>query len=205
MKLSLRYSNTLVLFPNEQDLILIYSCFITKMVDICRNFNVLEMIKNRDYPEKVIHVNISEEEFTKAMEAVCGNIVEMYVPVQVYMKTLEEGYKEVFTGGSLSSMQSDAEFVDGATQIRHFQNYINKTSSMLTSEYFVIGQLILSEYVQTMKESLSVVIETIFCSLCGMLIAENENICESFEKIKAEALRRPRTSEELIAQGEYFL
>lgn len=203
MKLSLQYSNTLVLFPNEQDLILIYNLFITKLIDVCQNFNVLEMARIRDYPEKTIHVNITIEYFsTEVMEVVGENILKMYEPVQKYMFGLEEGYKEIFTTMSLSSVQSETEFDDGATQIRHFQNYINKTSSMLTSEYFAIGQLILSEYVQTMKESLSVVIENIFSSLCGILIAENENICECFENIKAEAWRRPQTSEELIEQGE---
>lgn len=201
MKLSLKYSNTLVLFPNEEDLILIYNIFITKLVEKFKNFNVLESVKIRDYPDKKIHLNITDEYISNAMETVGENILKMYEPLQNYMLSLEEGYKEVFTTVSLSSVQSESDFETGVTQIRHFQNYINKTSSLLTSEYFAIGQLILSEYVQTMKESLSEVIENIFSGLCGILIAENENICECFENIKAEAYRRPQTSEELIEQG----
>lgn len=205
MKLSLKYSKTLVLFPNEQDLILMYNLFITKLVDICQNFNVLEMVKIRDYPQRTIHINISKEFIEVAMETVGNNIMKMFEPVQKYMVRLDEGYREVFTAVSLSSLHSETEFEEGATQIRHFQEYINKTSSLLTTEYFAIGQLILSEYVQTMKESLSEVIESIFSLLCGILVAENVSICESFEKIKAEAMRKPLTSEELIQQGNYDL
>lgn len=175
----------------------------SKLVDMCQNFNILEMVKFRDYPDKKIHVNITDDFVNDAVTAIGENIIEMFEPVQEYLLSLEEGYKEVFTAASLSSMDSESEFEEGATQIRHFQNYINKTSSLLTSEYFAVGQLILSEYVQTMKESLSVVIENIFSSLCAILIEENEIICASFEKIKEAALTKPRTSEELIEQGEY--
>lgn len=205
MNLSLRYINTLVLFPNEQDLILLYNLFMTKLVDKFQNFNVLQMAKIRDYPPKTIHINITDEYISQAMVAVGENIIKLYEPVQKYMFSLEQGYREVFTAVSLSSIHSETEFDGGISHLRHVQTYINKTSSLLTSEYFAVGQLILSEYIQTMKESLSEVIENIFSSLCGILIAENENICECFEKIKAEALRKPKTSEELIEQGKYFL
>lgn len=205
MNLSLKYHNTLVLFPNEQDLILLYNLFMTKLVDKCQYFNVLEMVRIRDYPPKTIHINITDEFISDAMESVGENVMKMCEPVQMYMSSLEQGYREVFTAVSLSSIQSETEFDEGVSHIRHVQNYISKTSSLLTSEYFAIGQLVLSEYIQTMKESLSEVIENIFTSLCGILISENENICECFVKIKNEALRKPKTSEELIEQGNSLL
>lgn len=109
---------------------------------------------------------------------------------------------QIFLGEETSDTTLSDAFQEGAAQIKNFQDYITKASSMLTSEYFAIGQLILSEYVQSMKESLSEVIETIFSKLCGLLIETNEGICESFEEVKREALRKPKSSEELIEQGK---
>lgn len=71
----------------------------------------------------------------------------------------------------------------------------------MSSEYFGIGQLILSEYVAAMKESLNMIIESVFNELCAISMEEDLQICQAFEDLKQYALTKPKTSEDLIAQG----
>ncbi|CAH1159888.1 unnamed protein product [Phaedon cochleariae] len=204
LKLSLKYSENLALHPSEQDVILIYSLLITKLVDIAQAFNVFEMSKIKDYPQTSIHVNVTEEFLSEALETIGTNIIEMFTPVSEYLGTLSEDFKEMYqTCGTQN--ECERPFDEGCRQIKHYQNYINKASSMLSSEYFAIGQLILSDYVISMKESLSVYIENIFNELCDIHIQENSEIIDCFEEIKAEALRKPSTSEDLIEQGKYMI
>ncbi|KAG5885992.1 hypothetical protein JTB14_025387 [Gonioctena quinquepunctata] len=121
-----------------------------------------------------------------------------------YLSQLDADFKDIHQTVSVTSQDTSA-FQNGCLQILRYQNYINKASSMLNSEYFAIGQLILSEYVLSIKESLSVVIEDIFVKLSGIHIQENEDICECFEKVRQHAMHKPVTSEELIAQGKYMI
>nr|CAI5851901.1 unnamed protein product [Callosobruchus analis] len=205
IKLSLKYSGeSLVLFPNENDVILIYSMFVSKLVDIGRTFLVLETVRIRDYPTKNIHLNVTDEFFNDTLELIGENIMNMFVPVNDYMSRLEEDFQEIFRRFSVVEDESNP-FQSSLNQIKHYQNYMNKVGSMLSSEYFGIGQLVLSEYVQSMRESLSEVIEDLFIKLCVLHQEENEDICDCFEAVKEEALRRPATSEELIAQGKYMI
>ncbi|CAH1959988.1 unnamed protein product [Acanthoscelides obtectus] len=203
IKLSLKYSETLVLFPNDNDVILIYSMFVSKLVDIGRTFLVLETVRIRDYPSKTIRLNVTDEYFNDILEVIGENIMNMFIPVNEYMSKLEEDFQEIFR--RFTKVDETNAFKTGLSQIKHYQNYMNKVGSMLSSEYFGIGQLVLSEYVQSMRESLSEVIEDLFLKLCTLHEEENEDICDCFEAIKAEALRRPATSEELIAQGKYMI
>nr|CAH7749861.1 unnamed protein product [Callosobruchus chinensis] len=205
IKLSLKYSGkSLVLFPNANDVILIYSMFVSKLVDIGRTFLVLETVRIRDYPTKNIHLNVTDEYFNDTLQIIGENIMNMFVPVNDYMSRLEEDFQEIFRGFSVEEDESNP-FQSGLTQIKHYQSYMNKVGSMLSNEYFGIGQLVLSEYVQSMRESLSEVIEDLFVKLCMLHEQENEDICDCFEAVKEEALRRPATSEELMAQGKYMI
>lgn len=189
------------LYPNDQDVILVYTLFITKLIDIGVNFQVLETYKIRGFPEKNIYLNISHDYLCEMLDRVAVNVMEMFQPVIEYVGTLDEEYKEIFKKDSIDDVEADS-FLKACLKIQHYQNYIGKASSMLSSEYFAVGQLILSEYVESMKESLFEIIETIFIKLCEIHTAENTQICSEFEKIKEAALTKPSTSEELIEQGK---
>ncbi|XP_018571400.1 dynein heavy chain 12, axonemal [Anoplophora glabripennis] len=204
LRLSLRCGENLSLYPNDQDVTLVYTLFITNLIDIGVNFQVLETYKIKGFPEKNIYLNISSDFFTEMLDKVACNVMGMFEPVIEYVDTLDEEYKEIFKKDSVNDVETDS-FLKACLKIQHYQNYISKASSMLSSEYFAVGQLILSEYVESMKESLFEIIETIFVKLCEIHMTENAQICSEFEKIKEAALTRPSTSEELIEQGKYMI
>ncbi|KAG5885990.1 hypothetical protein JTB14_025385 [Gonioctena quinquepunctata] len=83
LKLSLRYSDNLVLYPNEQDVTFIYSLFLTNLVEVGQKFNVLEMLRIKDYPDEFIHLNIVDEYFSAALEKIGEHILRMFLPVEV--------------------------------------------------------------------------------------------------------------------------
>lgn len=204
MQLSLKYNkSTFFMYPSQNDIILLYSLFISKLVEIGKSFQTLESIKIKNHPQTMIHINITDHFLAKSLEKLGYNIIRIFDPVDIYLSEIGDEFKEMFVEIELDE-ESDQYFQNGCLQIKHYQNYITKASSMLGSEYFGIGQLILSEYVASMKESLSIIIEDIFCKLCAIHMTECEHICDEFEAIKAEALRRPANSEELIAQGLYL-
>ncbi|KAJ8974696.1 hypothetical protein NQ317_015225 [Molorchus minor] len=199
LQLSLKCSEGLVLCPSDEEVILTYSLFITKLLDIGVNFPVMQMYRIKNFPEKYIHMNLTEQFVTESLEKITANIVMMFQPINDYVDVLDKEFKEIFRGVSISGTDESA-FEKGCEQISHYQNYLSKASSMVSCEYFAIGQLILSEYIQSMKDSLYEVVQTVFVQLCGIHIIENEDICADFEKVKADALHKPVTSEELIAQ-----
>uniref|UniRef100_A0AAR5PYC5 AAA+ ATPase domain-containing protein n=1 Tax=Dendroctonus ponderosae TaxID=77166 RepID=A0AAR5PYC5_DENPD len=213
LKLSIHYKDSLVLQPTSHDLIIIYSLFIAKLVEAANNFLVLEYYRKKNFPSKFLYINITDEFVSKATAQVAENISRLYVPIGAYVMKLDDDFAEIYTDlsvlGSLSESSSGvdaaARFSFGCEQIKHYQDYIKKASSMLSSEYFGIGQLILSEYVTTMKESLAMVIENIFNEMCGIHIWEDEQICQAFEDLKEYALTKPSTTEDLIAQGKYMI
>ncbi|XP_057662093.1 dynein axonemal heavy chain 7 isoform X2 [Diorhabda carinulata] len=204
LQLSLKYSKNLYMHPNQQDIILLYSLFISKLVDLGTNFPVLEVLKIKNYPDKLTHLNITDEFYEESLNQLGDNIIAMFIPIDEYLRNIVEDFKEMFLDFNMEE-ENEKVFETGCLQIRHFRNYISKASSMLGSEYFGIGQLVLSEYVASMKESLSIIIEDIFNKICEIHINENENICLAFENIRQDALRKLHNSEELIAQGQYMV
>ncbi|CAG9861035.1 unnamed protein product [Phyllotreta striolata] len=204
MQLSLKYNKqTLYMYPRKNNIILLYSLFIANLVQIGKTFPILETIKF-NLPQVNIHLNVTEEFLQTSLEKLGENIITRFIPIDKYLDQIGDEFKEMFIEIELDE-SSENYFENGCLQIRHYQNYITKASSMLGSEYFGMGQLLLSEYVASMKESLSVIIEDIFSKLCAIHMNKCYNICDEFEAIKAEAMRRPANSEELIAQGKYML
>lgn len=212
LKLSISYKNKLVLQPTSTDLMLIYSIFITKLVECANQFLVLEYYRKKNYPSKYLHINITEGFVNEAIQQVGCNIENLYTPIGVYVKKLEEEFSEIYMdfsllgnlSGSSSAVDAQTRFAFGCEQIQHYQEYINKASNMMSSEYFGIGQLILSEYVAAMKESLNMIIESVFNELCAISMEQDLHICQAFEDLKQYALTKPKTSEDLIAQGFNF-
>lgn len=229
LKLSISYKNKLVLQPTSTDLMLIYSIFITKLVECANQFLVLEYYRKKNYPSKYLHINITEGFVNEAIQQVGCNIENLYTPIGVYVKKLEEEFSEIYMDltllgmvkyvnhqwlqtqnipGNLSESSSTIDaptrFAFGCEQIQHYQEYISKASNMMSSEYFGIGQLILSEYVAAMKESLNMIIESVFNELCAISMEQDLQICQAFEDLKQYALTKPKTSEDLIAQGFNF-
>ncbi|XP_060531522.1 dynein axonemal heavy chain 12 [Cylas formicarius] len=205
LKLSIHYKENLVLQPTDTDLVLIYTIFINKLVECSNKYMALEYFKKRNYPSRIIRIFITEEYVNQALEKVAANIRRLYEPITAYVRKLDDDFSEIYSDIRIADVDIYTQFRKGCEQIRHYQQYIRKASSMLSSEYFAMGQLILSEYVITMKESVSSIIETIFSELCGLYIRENEDICDSFEKLKEYALIKPSTTEDLIEQGKYMI
>ncbi|CAG9766671.1 unnamed protein product [Ceutorhynchus assimilis] len=209
LKLSISYTDTLELQPTAADLNIIYSVFVSKLVESANKFLVLEYYRKHGYSAKYLKIFITEVFVVESVERQADNIIMLYEPITRYVKRLDEDFAEIYTdltiigsvseGGSTSS-DALARFNYGCEQIRHYQNYIKKASSMLSSEYFAVGQLILSEYVITMKESLSLIIDKVFTELCQLHMMEDELICKDFENLKEYALTKPSTSEDLIEQ-----
>ncbi|KAJ8944983.1 hypothetical protein NQ318_010185 [Aromia moschata] len=204
LQLSLKCKENLLLVPSYEEVHLTYSLFITNLLDVGVNFRILETYRIKNFPERYIHMNVTDSYVAEALEQIAENLLNMFEPVNDYVSVLGDEFKEIFKAVDINNADKNA-FQDGCNQIMHYQNYINKASSMLSCEYFAIGQLILSEYVQSMKESLSEVIELIFAKLCKIHILEDIAICTCFQKVKQDALAKPTTSEELIEQGKYII
>lgn len=89
----------------------------------------------------------------------------------------------------------------------HLESFRQYTYSiiLLCSEFYDIGQLVLLDYVQIIKESLDKVSSDIFNKMCKFHIDDNIEICEKYEEITRIALEKPETTEELIEQGKFML
>ncbi|KAL3286286.1 hypothetical protein HHI36_000795 [Cryptolaemus montrouzieri] len=206
--LTIHFEGALVLRPSSAETSFIYRNFMNQLVEIGSNFQTIEK-RGKKIVEKNIHLNVTRDYFEEAAARMKLNIKSLYEPVINYVQKLDDLFRDIYRDidreGTVSVEQPEMTFEIGCNLIRHYENYFVKASKLQCGENFAIGQLVLSEYVKTLRESLSMVIEDIFLKLCNIHLNENDNICAAFEEVRRKALKKPVTTEELIEQGKYMI
>lgn len=203
MKLMISYHNKLILRPTREEMHCIYEAFVRKIIDLGKSFRVLQTSKMES--DKLMHLNITETFENEIIEKIKDNINVHYIPIINYINVLEKDFSEIYDQVKLVTPDVEMSFVSGCQQILHYQSFIQKARDITNYEYFAIGQLIISEFVSAMKESLAYVIEFVFKKLCNLLMADSDSIANEFKMLQEKAYQKPNTTEELIQQGKYFV
>lgn len=178
-----------------------------QLIEVGKNFRTIEK-RSQQIVEKIIHLNITEDYFEDVTARMKTNIENLYKPVMNYITELDTQFSKIYRDinkGDMVSQQTEMTFESGCDLIQHYDNYFQKATNIQCEEHFSIGQLVVSEYVKTLRESLLGVMEDIFVQLCGIHQLENEDIIEEFNEVTRRALERPTTTEELIQQGKYMI
>ncbi|XP_970084.2 dynein axonemal heavy chain 12 [Tribolium castaneum] len=203
LKLTLIFGQEgLSLKPTMEEVIGLYRRFFNELVATGEKFPVLESAKNEDLEEKIMYLNVTEDFIDSCVDQMASNIAKMYEPIFAYLDYVESEFGDVYAD---FGDEEEMTFTKGFNQIAYYKSYIKKAMTNLTNEYFGIGQLILSEYVDNLKASLQQIIDDTHAKISLEHRREDEAICQCFQDIQEKALEIPANTEELIAQGKHMI
>ncbi|CAH0561300.1 unnamed protein product [Brassicogethes aeneus] len=187
MKISITFDNEIQLAPKIDEVVLTYSIFIMKLVENCKNYATLDAYKNTVFVAKNIYINITDEFLAESLLSIQSNL---YICKAVTIEENTEITQETFSKLCI--------------HLENFKQYTYKVT-MLCSEYYDIGQLVLLDYIQIIKDQLNDFSLSIFEKMCEFHIKENTDIIDEYENIKQIALSHPNTTEELMEQGRFMV
>ncbi|RZC36870.1 DHC N2, MT and/or AAA 6 domain containing protein [Asbolus verrucosus] len=207
LKLNITFKNRLILEPTADDIIDIYEKFLRKIIDNAKQFYVLEKYKIKGYDNKQIHLCLTEEFFDSILKQISRNIREKYEPILEYIKKLDDEFIDIYedlASGGDTIATSDLIFEEGCKKIVELKSFLPKIVFIPDNAYFIIGQLTITDYRETIKQILMNIIENIFNNLSAQHEWENNDICEAFDIINVRATQKPITTEEVIEIGKYM-
>ncbi|KAH0814233.1 hypothetical protein GEV33_008564 [Tenebrio molitor] len=207
LKLNITFKDRLILEPTAEDVIEIYNKFLRKIIDGARQFYVLEKYRIKGFDNKQIHLCLTDEFFHSIITQIAVNIREKYEPILKYIKNLDNEFVDIYgdlcsEGNTIST--SDLIFEEGCKKLLYFKSYLPKVAFIPDNAYFTIGQLIITDYREILKQTLLNIIENIFNNLSAQHEWENDDICEAFDIIYVRATQKPITTEEVIEIGKYM-
>lgn len=207
LKLNITFKDRLILQPTADDIIEIYNKFLRKIIDSARQFYVLEKYKIKGFDNKQIHLCLTDDFFHSILQQITQNIRQKYEPILNYIKNLDDNFVDIYNdlcSGGNTILTSDLIFDDGCKKLLYFKSYLPKVAFIPDNAYFTIGQLIITEYREVIKQTLQNIVENIFSSLSAQHEWENNDICEAFDIIYVRATQKPITTEEVIEIGKYM-
>ncbi|KAJ3639667.1 hypothetical protein Zmor_003011 [Zophobas morio] len=207
LKLTITFEDRLILSPTAEEVIDIYSKFLRKIIDGARQFYVLEKYKLKGFDNKQIYLCLTEEFFDSVLARIACNIKEKYKPILAYIDKLDSEFVDIYEdlcsrGSTIAT--SDLIFEEGCKKLLYFKSYLPKVAFIPDNAYFTIGQLIITEYREVLKQTLLTIVDNIFANLSAQHEWENTDICEAFDIIYVRATQKPITTEEVIEIGKYM-
>ena len=104
----------------------------------------------------------------------------------------------------LKTDNENMTFEDGYAKINFYNTFSDRISSLITSEYYPIGELEQEGCKENLKASINILINDVAKKLVEQHQNESQNICNTFEELAEKALATPQTSEELMQLGVYM-
>ncbi|KAK9884326.1 hypothetical protein WA026_005276 [Henosepilachna vigintioctopunctata] len=205
--LTLRFKQKLELHPSSEETIDVYKKFMRKLVQVGQLYQTVEKDSGGYFEETTISLQVTPDYMDSVLERMTKNIMVLYEPVVAYTRRLDSQFCDIYEEIKAGALKygEGLTFDMGIYLIEHYKAYSEEAQGIRCDEYFSIGESAIAEYLTTLRESLSLVIEDIFLKLCSLHQAENEEIVEVFKMIEARALEVPTTTEELIEQGKYIV
>lgn len=199
------------LHPNLNNIFAAFSDIVDDLSQLCSHLNPLEtqidpelrLFKN-DYTTNLTTVCLEEMQ-VKLREA----LEIAYTPLVEYLVEIRDEYKGLYlyeVDEQLEAFLAGPHTFDEYLQkVDVFRDYITKLKNLVQHEIFDIA--LINQYVaiQSLREIASNFVDRITINIVKTHTKEDEDICNSFEKIKNKALEIPRTTEQLLENGEYMV
>lgn len=193
--------------PSSSETSSIYLDFMKHLIQVGKGYQTILKRRKKIF-EKLIHLNVTDCYFQNVATRMKTNIENLYRPVMDFIKELDTQFSKIYRDidkGDAVSQTAEMTFENGIELIEHYDNYFMKAQTIQCAEHFSIGQLVVSEYIKTLRESLLGVMEDIFVQLCTIHQVENEDIIFEFNEVSRKALQKPTSTEDLIQQGKYMI
>lgn len=211
LKINAVCDHELDLHPNLNNIFAAYSDIVDDLSQLCSNLNPLE---TQIDPE----LRLFKNDYTTNLTSVCLEEMQIklkqsleiaYTPLVDYLIEVRDEYKGLYlyqVDEQLEDFLADPHTFDEYLQkVDHFRDYITKLKNLVQNEIFDIA--LINQYVaiQSLREIASNYIDRITINIVQTHTKEDEDICLSFKKIKDKALEIPRTTEQLLENGEYMV
>ncbi|XP_030749856.1 dynein heavy chain 12, axonemal-like [Sitophilus oryzae] len=207
LKLYVDFKENLVLKPTSQEVTELFWQSIDELILTADELRVLGKQRIKGCGIKSIVLCLTEEFVSKCKQDIACNIEGLYKPIVNYLNQITKDFAEIYSDVNCEEfvqVLGDIEFEVGCQQIAYYKKYIHKVAYIPDNEYFQIGQLVLKNYRDKLKDSLQSITDSIFNNLSLQHLREVQDICDSFQLIKTKAYQKPSTTDELIEIGKFM-
>jgi dynein heavy chain, axonemal len=138
-----------------------------------------------------------------------NSLIKAYSPISIYL----ESFQSEFVG--LYRCETESELDEFLAEPKNFEQYlerieeikvfVEKLKRLVQKEYFDMGTVIQMDAIASLRTIADMLIGKVSVKISNIHRHESENICREFEQMKRKALSIPRSTEQLMENGEYML
>lgn len=210
-KLNIVCYKDITLEPSFYSIVKCYTDILRDISKVATNLDALELqIDRLAFPVALdkLPISINEMYFEEAVEKLKDALETAYAPVLDYLDQFQEKYHELFDSRTREDLQAFLEqphaFKEYFSKIEQFNAYIDMLRSEMQREYFDIAIVDKSMAIYDLKRTANSFIKMITAKIVTEHMNDQKDICKAFAEIKEKALQIPRSTEELLASGEYI-
>ena len=200
------------LYPSFNDIVKAYRNVIQNVADIGTKLPGLEeQIDRNAFPtgEEYLKVAVGDVYMADVLERLNGTLESAYAPILEYVEVFQEEFHALY---SMNTKQDLAEFLKEPREfevylgrIEQFQRFITDLKKMVQNEFFNIATINQTKAIVGLRTIAQDFIHDITSNIVRKHQEDCLDIRQRFDSIKSHAFEIPKTTEMLLANGEYML
>ncbi|XP_044742046.1 dynein axonemal heavy chain 7-like [Chrysoperla carnea] len=198
LKFQLQVTNELELIPNCGQVLKFYH----SLIEI---FGIHEMESNQLGRLKIeIPMYLSEW----AHQEIDISIENLVKPLQDHIVNLDATYSQFWNDEYINDLKNyykNHTFEQCSEKFLELQTFKTKVTQLFPYEYFQIGILEQTSFIETIQRKLSICIENVLNSLVLNNFETNQNICKEFKTIAQKASKISDNTEDLMNMNKFML
>lgn len=204
--------NSIDVSPNVEEIIEVYETMVKEIVEVgCK----IEPIEPQIDPATVnqanefLRINLNENYVNEFIAELREAIIHTYKPIEEYLFKYQTKYFGLYSQTVMDDLnlflEQPRQFHEYFAKIDSYFEYINHLRSEPHQDYFVLAIINNEPAIKNLRRLADSLIARITSEITKQHIKTELDICAEFQEIKDRALEIPKTTEELLAAGEYMI
>lgn len=157
----------------------------------------------------ILDTSIPSEYLNELHETLENNLNRAFNPIITYLHSFQDEYVGLYGPEMYDNitvfLTEEKTFEEFLEKVDEFKEYKSKLQSVVANVYFDNATVNQTNAVKSLKMVADEFIDRITINIVKSHKAENQQICRIFEGIKERALEIPRSTEQLLENGEWML
>jgi dynein heavy chain, axonemal len=204
--------NRLDLFPALQEIYNVYLDFQNTIMRIGDQLESLEiMIDHLKFKRAspLLNVDLGDVLTLEATNKLQNSLIIAYSPIAEYLQNFQSEFEGLYESKVAEEMESflaePKTYQEYLGRIEDVKVFDEKLKRLVQKEYFDMGIVIQMDAIASLRQISAQVIQKVAVEISEIHRTESEQICQEFVQMKRKALTIPRSTEQLIQNGEYML
>lgn len=156
-----------------------------------------------------LNIQIGDVFMGQMLDDLDNAVEQAYIPIADYIERLQSKAAFLYSNETkinFSTFLEEPRQIDEyLAKINEFQLFKTSLQKMVQKEYFGIAMVNQSKAISGMRAVAQEFIETVTLKIVGEHQKDCQRICDWFEAIRRRALEAPKSTETLLANGEFML